>query len=173
MPHAKKIPRENRLILNYLVPILLKRGVLASRAVLTRYPHLAETYEPFFTACKTGNVSLYDRQLHIAEKRLMHRGTYLVVERAREVAVRALLKKAWIVEGKPNRMEIAKFKRCFEIGSGGEAMDSEEVECLIANMIYKVRFSPLVFSGVKGIVAEKSTRSRTSSRATFRININW
>lgn len=50
-------------------------------------------YAPFMEAYKTGNVALYDRQLQCAEKRLMERGTYLIVERAREGAVRALLKR--------------------------------------------------------------------------------
>jgi COP9 signalosome complex subunit 12 len=54
---------------------------------------LSAVYTPFIAAYKSGDVGLYDRQLHAAEKRLMERGTYLIVERAREGAVRALLKK--------------------------------------------------------------------------------
>ena len=53
-------------------------------------------YRPFIDAIKLGDVPAYERQLELAEKRLMERGTYLVVERAREAAVRGLLKKACV-----------------------------------------------------------------------------
>lgn len=53
-------------------------------------------YRPFIDAIKIGDVPAYERQLELAEKRLMERGTYLVVERAREAVVRGLLKKACV-----------------------------------------------------------------------------
>lgn len=106
----------------------------------------------------------------------MERGTYLVVERARENAVRGLLKRAyvhrptwfcyfgltlllrrWVLEGKPARLSVETFRRYYNaayavglLDSGLSAadiervrksaeIDSEEMECLLANMIYKVR----------------------------------
>lgn len=83
-----------RLILDYLVPILLLRGVLPSEKLLKKQSRITRVYAPFFEAFKSGNVKLYDEQLVLAEKRLMERGTYLIVERAREGAVRALMKAA-------------------------------------------------------------------------------
>lgn len=85
-----------RLILDYLIPILLLRGVLPTKKALRRreFSRLKQVYEPFIRAIKTGNVALYDEQLKQAEKRLVQRGTYLVVERAREGAVRGLMKAA-------------------------------------------------------------------------------
>lgn len=83
-----------RLILDYLIPILLLRGVLPSKKLLKKQSRIAHVYAPFFEAFKSGNVRLYDEQLVLAEKRLMERGTYLIVERAREGAVRALMKAA-------------------------------------------------------------------------------
>lgn len=85
---------EIRLILDYLIPVLLLRGVLPSLKLLRSSSRLAELYTPFVEAIKTGNVALYDEQLVKGEKRLMERGTYLVVERAREGSVRALMKAA-------------------------------------------------------------------------------
>ena len=58
-------------------------------------------YRPFIDAIKLGDVPAYERQLELAEKRLMERGTYLVVERAREGAVRGLLKKACVPSPSP------------------------------------------------------------------------
>lgn len=89
----------------------------------------------------------------------MERGTYLVVERAREGAVRALLKKAcvdlyiilmcldelltplvrcrWLLEDKPARLSVEKFQWYYARGAGIE-IDKDEVECILANMIFKV-----------------------------------
>ena len=95
LPAGSKLKPIRRLILDYLVPILLLRGVLPSPKLFRKArSRLAELYGPFVEAFKTGNVALYDQQLKRGEKRLMQRGTYLVVERAREGAVRALMKAA-------------------------------------------------------------------------------
>lgn len=107
--------------------------------MLGSFPRLEELYTPFATAFRTGDVALFDAQLSAGEKRLMERGTYLVVERAREGAVRGLMKKGWILEGKPARMAIDRFRWYFEHGAGMQ-VDSEEVECLVAIMIHKVSY---------------------------------
>lgn len=75
---------------------MLYRGVLPSPKVLRAARH-AEVFGPFVEAWETGNIAQYDEQLKAAQKRLMERGTYLLVERAREAAVRALLKRACVI----------------------------------------------------------------------------
>lgn len=93
---TRSSPLPRRLILDYLIPLLLLRGVFPSRKLLAKSARHKTLYGPFADAIKSGNVAAYDRQLERAEKRLMERGTYLVVERAREGAVRGLLKKACV-----------------------------------------------------------------------------
>ena len=61
-----------------------------------KFPRLAAIYPPFCEAFKTGNIALYDSTLIFNERALMARGTYLAVERGREGAVRALMKKALV-----------------------------------------------------------------------------
>ena len=73
------------------------RGVLPSQELLVSFPRLKALYTPFVEAFKTGDVALYDEQLAKGEKRLMERGTYLVVEKVREGSVRALMKKAYVL----------------------------------------------------------------------------
>ncbi|KAI5477030.1 cytoplasmic dynein light intermediate chain 1 [Pseudohyphozyma bogoriensis] len=133
----RKALRNRELILDYLIPILMLRGVHPTKELLGKSNRLSSVYVPFLTACRTGNVAMYDDQLQKAERRLMERGTYLIVERAREVAVRGLMKKAWILHGKGKRMKIDDFRRVYQAGSGDQAVDSDEVECLLANMIHK------------------------------------
>lgn len=88
---------DGRLILNHLIPLHLLRGILPSPRLLQSYPNLEILYTPFIKAFKTGDVKLYDQALIRGEKRLMERGTYLIVEKAREGAVRGLMKKAFVL----------------------------------------------------------------------------
>ncbi|SCV68343.1 BQ2448_464 [Microbotryum intermedium] len=126
-----------RRILSYLIPIMLLRGILPTERNLKKAGRLETIYRPFIEAYKSGNVQAYDRHLLYTEKRLMERGTYLVVERAREGVVRNLIKKAWTLEGKPPRMSVADLRRYCIAGSGDETVDSDEMECILANLIGK------------------------------------
>lgn len=83
-----------RLILDYLIPLLLLRGVFPSEKLLSRSARHRTLFRPFIDAIKLGDVAAYDQHIEAAEKRLMERGTYLIVERARESALRGLLKRA-------------------------------------------------------------------------------
>lgn len=219
-------PSRRSLILDYLIPLHLLRGVLPSAFLYLHHPRHRALYEPFANAIKQGDVAAYDRQLERGEKALMARGTYLVVERAREAAVRGGLKKAyvsfpslshpyspflsppslkltrlqsisslnsrslprsWIVGSidpvsrvssqKPKICDISLFRTAYNLNQrsfassgsvegavvhGGAAaaaaaeveVDEEEMECLLVNMIAKVRF-PLSPSSV---LADESIR---------------
>jgi hypothetical protein len=84
----------HRLILTYLIPLRLLRGLFPSPALLSRYPRLEETFTPFIQAIKAGDVREYDERLEWAQPRLVGMSVYLVVERAREGCLRGLFKKA-------------------------------------------------------------------------------
>lgn len=98
MPFALVLRSDSaaRLILDRLIPILMLRGVLPSDELLASFPRLKALFTPFVKAFRTGDVALYDEQLAKGEKRLMERGTYLVVEKVREGSVRTLMKKAYV-----------------------------------------------------------------------------
>ncbi|BGP52587.1 hypothetical protein JCM8202_004915 [Rhodotorula sphaerocarpa] len=162
-----RMKRNIELILDYLIPLLLVRGVFPSSKLLSRSTRHLTLYRPFIDAIRRGDIGAYDEQLEVAQKRLMERGTFLIVERAREAAVRGLLKRAWILESKPARMPIETFRNYYNSayrlharrrlgkaaagpGGGGQGaeervrqeaagseIDAEEAECLLANMIYK------------------------------------
>lgn len=83
-----------RLILTYLIPLNLLTTRFPHPSVLARYPRLQETYSPFISAIKSGNMREYDERLEWAQPRLVGMSTYLVVERAREGCLRVLFKKA-------------------------------------------------------------------------------
>lgn len=79
----------------------------------------------------------------------MKRRIYLTLERGRDIALRNLLRKVFIAGGfeepksegaKPlrrTRVPIAEFAAAISLGTQ-ETLENDEVECLLANMIYKV-----------------------------------
>ncbi|GAA6011807.1 hypothetical protein JCM11491_000757 [Sporobolomyces phaffii] len=143
----RKSNRNISLILDYLIPLLLLRGVFPSPKLLRLSSAHRTLYTPFIDAIKQGDVRGYDMQLERVEKRLMERGSWLVVERARAACVRGLLKKTWILEGKPSRVSIETFRRYYNAAlhtglsdsdpARNLMYDTEEMECLLANYINK------------------------------------
>jgi hypothetical protein len=91
--------------------------------------------------------------LQRGEDEFVRRRIYLTLERGRDIALRNLLRKVFIAGGfdeirdgetvpvRRTRVPVAEFQAAISMGSGGELMDADEVECLLANMIYKVRVS--------------------------------
>jgi hypothetical protein len=80
---------------------------------------------------------------------LVKRRIYLTLERGRDIALRNLLRKVFVAGGfeepkepgatplRRTRVPVAEFAAAISLGSR-EAIDTDEVECLLANMIYKV-----------------------------------
>lgn len=150
----KLIRTLRRLILTYLIPLRLCRGVLPSETLFTRFPRLGELYSAFVAAIKAGDLRAYDDALAWAERRLTDMGTYLTVEKAREICVRELLRKVyvlslssilfptrclpdlrWLVHEKSLRVPISLFHAGFIVA--GQNMEAVEAECMVANMIHK------------------------------------
>ncbi|OZJ03985.1 hypothetical protein BZG36_04039 [Bifiguratus adelaidae] len=130
-----KNAQHNRwLILRYLIPTRMSRGILPSKELLSRYPDLESTYQPFVQAMRTGNLRLYDNTLLREQRILLRRGVYLILERSRQVAVRRLFKKvATIVQS--TRIPIGQFQEALRCS--GIHVGTAEVEGMLANMIYK------------------------------------
>lgn len=95
-----------------------------------------------------------------AEDEFVKRRIYLTLERGRDITLRNLLRKVFIAGGfedlkegqtekdrmRKTRIPITHFVAAFRLGitgeGSGQALDDEEVECMLANMIYKVRGRP-------------------------------
>jgi hypothetical protein len=82
------------------------------------------------------------------EDEFVRRRIYLTLERGRDIALRNLMRKVFIAggfeaekdkDGKPirrTRVPVAEFRAAISMGSK-ESLDNDEVECLLANIIYK------------------------------------
>ncbi|PHH67112.1 hypothetical protein CDD81_4507 [Ophiocordyceps australis] len=137
-------------ILTYLIPCkLLTRHVLPTSKLLEPFPHLQELFLPLCRCIKRGELTAFDLALQQRENELVKRRIYLTLERGRDIALRNLLRRVFVAGGfetpkdsntvpvRRTRVPVAEFRAAIGMNSGGELIESDEVECLLANMIYK------------------------------------
>lgn len=138
-----------RLILSYLVPChLLTTHTLPSAKLLAPYPKLQKLFLPLGDAIKKADLRAFDVALQEGEDEFIRRRIYLTLERGRDIALRNLLRKVFVAGGfeeakdgaaptRRTRIPVAEFAAAMNLSSQ-EKIDTDEVECLLANMIYKV-----------------------------------
>jgi hypothetical protein len=112
------------------------------------------------TCIKSGDLAGFDDALLASEPEFVKRRVYLTLERGRDIALRNLLRRVFLAAGfedlkegqamndrmRKSRLPIAHFAAALRMGTrgvgSGQILDDDEVECLLANMIYKVRGKP-------------------------------
>lgn len=135
--------RNQELILTYLIPThLLTTHTLPTPALLARYPRLQTLFAPLCTTIKSGNLRAFDAALSNGEAEFVKRRIYLTLERGRDIAMRNLFRKVYILGDKNTRIPVRTFQvamGCAVDGEGGERVEVEveEVECLLAGLVYK------------------------------------
>lgn len=157
-------PPNHRRILTYLIPLRILRGHLPSRELLDQFPVVDDLYSPFITAIHKGDISSFDAALEKYERRLVELNLLLTLEKARELCIRGLFRRvyvvhsilgcllcmdadaltdilhrhrcfSWVVSQKATRIPISLFHSALQIS--GMSVSTEEAECLVANMVYK------------------------------------
>ncbi|KAI3915190.1 hypothetical protein MKX01_035449 [Papaver californicum] len=138
-----------RMILKYLIPVKFSIGILPKRSLLEKY-NLVE-YFNVVQALKKGDLRLLRHALQDHEDRFLRSGVYLVLEKLELQVYQRLMKKIYIIQKQqdPSRAHqvkldvIVKALKCLDI-----EMDVDEVECIMAILIYK--------NLMKGYFAHKS-----------------
>ncbi|MQL71942.1 hypothetical protein Taro_004244 [Colocasia esculenta] len=138
-----------RMILKYLVPVKLSLGILPKTRLLEKY-NLVE-YASVVQALKRGDVRLLRHALLDHEDRFLRSGVYLVLEKLELQVYQRLMKKIYILQKQKDpskahqvKLEVVvKALRWLEMD-----MDIDEVECMMAILIYK--------NLMKGYFAHKS-----------------
>jgi hypothetical protein len=136
---------------------LITKHNIPSEVLLSSYPRLQKIFAPLFACIKRGDLSGFDDALVAGEAEFVRRRIYLTLERGRDIALRNLFRKVFLVGGfedlkegqtekdrvRKTRIPIANFAAAMKIGmagdGSGELLENDEVECMLANMIYKVR----------------------------------
>ncbi len=132
---------------------LITANELPSEALLAPHPALQQLFGPLAQCIRRGDIHGFDRALQVGEEAFVQRRIYLTLERGRDVVVRNLLRKVFVAGGfeeapagsgmapvRRTRVPVAHFAAGMRLGSGGSAQDGQdldEVECFLANMIYK------------------------------------
>ena len=146
-------------ILTYLIPCyVVSNHKLPSPALLAPHPTLSKILNPLFAAVRSGNLLAFDNALAAAEPELVRRRIYLTLERTRDICMRNLFREVFLNAGfeetkdaegnvtgqlRRTRIRIEEFEAAFRVayrGSDDMMMERDEVECFLANMIYKVCF---------------------------------
>ncbi|KAF2668826.1 hypothetical protein BT63DRAFT_471951 [Microthyrium microscopicum] len=152
-PQATK---NQELILTYLIPChILTSHQLPTPQLLAPFPQLASLFLPLAAAIKHASLAEFDAALQAGEPYFVKRRIYLTLERARDIALRNLLRKVFVTGGyepllegqteadrkRRTRIPITEFVAAVRLSSkasnSGETIDRDEVECLLANMMYK------------------------------------
>ncbi|KAJ1955435.1 COP9 signalosome (CSN) subunit [Linderina pennispora] len=128
-------PRNKTRILTFLVPIQMMEGILPSLRLLQKYPAIGGLYGDLATAIRRGDLRGFDHVLHAKERRLVSLGTFVAVEKVRDIAVRGLLRKTYLIGGKAPHVPFSKFQAAF--AACDLSLDMPEVECMLADMIFK------------------------------------
>ncbi|RKF77569.1 Protein CSN12-like protein [Golovinomyces cichoracearum] len=145
----KSSTRNKELILTYLIPCrLLTTHTLPTITLLRSYPRLQNMFLPLTRCIKRGDLSGFDKALVSGENEFTKLRIYLTLERGRDIALRNLLRKVFIAGGfedvkdpslppaRRTRIPVSEFGAAISLGSR-ESLDNDEIECLIANLIYK------------------------------------
>lgn len=147
-----------QLILTYLIPTkLLTSHKLPSSTLLTQYSSLARLFQPLCDSIRTADLKAFTTALEQGEEEFVKRRIYLTLERGRDVILRNIFRKTFLAGGfdppkegetgppvRRTRVPIDEFAAALqlagaEVSDGDGGIDNDEVECLIANAIYKVR----------------------------------
>ncbi|KAK6378998.1 COP9 signalosome (CSN) subunit [Exophiala oligosperma] len=155
--------RNREQILTYLIPAhIVNTHRLPTAKLLAPHPKLSSMFTPLFSAIRKGSLSQFDDALSNAEPELVKRRVYLTLERTRDICLRNLFRKVFLAAGyeepkdgdadppaaeggeapkiRRTRIRVEEFEAGMRVGYKGATdvmIDRDEVECFLANMIYK------------------------------------
>ena len=116
-------------------------------------------FSPLASCIKQGDLAGFDAALVAGEEEFVKRRIYLTLERGRDLVMRNLFRKVFIAGGhdplkegqsdadrvRRTRVPVKEFEAAVRLSMGekGGSIDLDEVECYVANMIYKVCHSTI------------------------------
>jgi hypothetical protein len=148
--------KNRRLILTYLIPIKMMLGQVPQRELLEKY-QLLQFHELALNVC-SGNLLMFAKSLDKHQSFFIKAGIYLILEKLKTVAMRNLFKKVWLLMGKCHQLDLKAFEDALKFNEE-EDIDSDEVECIIANLIDK--------NYIKGYISHQHQKLVVSKQNAF------
>lgn len=142
-----------QLILTYLIPTrLLTLSVLPKAALLDMHTGLRNLFAPLTKCIKRGDLAGFDAAMTASEDEFVKRRIYLTLERGRDICLRNLIRKVYLAGGyepikdgqdvaaaRTRRSRVPVAEVITAIRKAGEKdIGTDEAECYLANLIYKV-----------------------------------
>eukprot|EP01104_Vermistella_antarctica_P014145 TRINITY_DN4406_c0_g1_i1.p1 TRINITY_DN4406_c0_g1~~TRINITY_DN4406_c0_g1_i1.p1 ORF type:complete len:175 (-),score=40.04 TRINITY_DN4406_c0_g1_i1:866-1390(-) len=149
-----KSPKNKRLILLYLIPLKLLRGSLPRPALLRKY----NLYQ-FLTlsdSVRCGNLSGFNNEMAAHQEFFIQKGVYLILEKLTTITYRNLFKRIYRITGS-TKIPLKSFTVALQYL--GMDVDQDEVECIVANLIYQGR--------IKGYLSHKMSVLVVSGKNAF------
>jgi len=157
--HKSSVANKKR-ILNYLVPVKLLRGRLPTNkceyvcncpriktffacrlfltpsffATLVLEKYSLYEFVPLLNGMRTGNLMEFSDGLMKNQDLFIRRGTYLLLEKCKMICYRNLFKRIWKIVG-TEKIKLDYIATSFKWL--GMPIDLDEVECILANLIFK------------------------------------
>mmetsp|Transcript_9811 Transcript_9811/g.15079 ORF Transcript_9811/g.15079 Transcript_9811/m.15079 type:complete len:400 (-) Transcript_9811:12-1211(-) len=119
-------------ILRYLVPVKLLRGRLPTAQLLQKYS--LHEFIPLVDGIRKGDLRTFNEGLLKYQDLFIRRGTYLLLEKCKTVCYRNLFKRVFAISGK-TQIPLDNVARSFKWL--GMHIDLDEVECILANLIFR------------------------------------
>jgi hypothetical protein len=134
---------------------------LPSQKLLAPFPRIESLFRPLCQCIKQGNLVGFDAAMTAGADEFVKRRIYLPLERGRDLALRNLFRNVFLAGGfeeakagefaaapvRRTRVPVIEFAAALRIGTnadGKSRIDLDEVECLLANLIYKVSQRPTI-----------------------------
>ena len=129
----EKNAANRRRVLNFLVPVKLLKGRLPDRKLLETYS--MKQYVSLIDGLRTGDLAKFSKALDDNSELFLKRGIFLLLEKCKFLAYRNLFKRCWIIGEKLSQIPLETLRKAFEFC--GNTADLDEIECIMANLIYK------------------------------------
>lgn len=146
--------KNRKLILMYLVPAKMFKGVLPKRELLDKYE--IDPFKGIVDSIRKGNIYLFEESLQEYEMFFIKKALYLALTRLQYMVYRTLIMRIWKMGGEASRVRIDTVVECLN-EVVGKVISRDSVECILANLIYK-RFIRGYIAHVQGfLVLSKKT----------------
>ncbi|KAL1522651.1 hypothetical protein AB1Y20_017629 [Prymnesium parvum] len=132
--HAPRRSFKNkRLVLRYLVPVKIVLGSFPSIKLLEKYK--LPYFIPICRAVHRGDLRAFEAELSAHQQLFIRHGSYLLVERAKIIVYRNFFKRVHELHPPATtKLDVKKFKQLLNVI--GVEMEVDEIECVLANLIY-------------------------------------
>lgn len=143
--------KNKQLILTSLVPVEMCLGVMPSKLVGSIYG--LHAYVAIANAAVLGDIKSFEEIMQANQVSLIRLGVYLVLEQVKTIVYRSLLKRVYTLTSQ-TRLRLSLFKEA--MNWLGENIDMDEVECVIANLIYQGKIKGYISHEKRTLIISKT-----------------